>query len=298
MLDARQLTYFVAVAEELHFARASDRLGVAQSAVSAQVQRLETQLKVRLLDRGKRKPVTLTDAGELFYAEAVATLRHLERAEQVGLLASRGLAGVVRLGYVASAVTAGLLSRFLKAFRASHPLVRMDVIAMETPRQLEALVSGEIDVGIGRPRRLYPAGVQGSIVHSERLLVVLPERHPLAAKRSLKTVDLRGQSFVTPHFNESEGFSETLSRLGAAGGFPVTSEFRVNDFITAMSLAAADYGVVVAPESIRLFEQPGVTFRRISDFTEQVHLALTHRHPEPSKAVRAFVESALRSAKG
>lgn len=298
MLDARQLTYFVAVAEELHFARASDRLGVAQSAVSAQIQRLETQLKVRLLDRGKRKPVTLTDAGELFYAEAVATLRHLERAEQVGLLASRGLAGVVRLGYVASAVTAGLLSRVLKAFRASHPQVRMDVIAMETPRQLEALVSGEIDVGIGRPRRLYPAGVQATIVHSERLLVVLPEQHPLAAKRTLKTVDLRGQSFVTPHFNESEGFSETLSRLGAAGGFPVTSEFRVNDFITAMSLAAADYGVVVAPESIRLFEQPGVTFRRLGDFNEQVHLALARRHPEPSKAVRAFVESALRTAKG
>jgi DNA-binding transcriptional LysR family regulator len=297
MLDVRQLAYFVAVAEELHFARASDRLGVAQSAVSAKIQRLESQLKVRLLDRGKRKPVTLTDAGALFYAEAVVTLRHLQRAEQVGLLASRGLTGVVRLGYVASAVTSGLLSQSLKAFRTSHPEVRMDVIAMETPRQLEALDNGEIDVGFGRPRRLYPAGVEGSIVHSERLLVVLPENHPLAAKRSLKAADLRGQSFVTPQFNENEGFAETLSRLGEAGGFSVGSEFRVNDFITAVSLAAADYGVVLAPESIQRFEQPGVTFRRIRDFSEQVHLALARRQREPSRAVSAFVKSALGTAR-
>lgn len=297
MLDARQLACFVAVAEELHFARASDRLGVAQSAVSAKIQRLEAQLKVRLLDRGKRKPVTLTDAGQLFYAEAVATLRHLERAEQVGLLASKGLSGVVRLGYVASAVTSGLLSRSLKAFRVSHPQVRMDVIAMETPRQLEALGSGEIDAGLGRPRRLYPSGVQGSIVHGERLLVALPDQHPLARKRSVRAVDLRGQVFVTPQFNETEGFVETLTRLGEAGGFSVDSEFRVNDFITAVSLAAADYGVVVAPESIQLFAQPGVTFRRISDFPEQVHLALVRRQREPSRAVSAFVQCALRTAK-
>jgi DNA-binding transcriptional LysR family regulator len=297
MLDARQLAYFVAVAEELHFARASDRLGVAQSAVSAKIQRLEEQLHVRLLDRGKRKPVTLTDAGQMFYAEAVVTLRHLNRAEQVGLLASRGLTGVVRLGYVASAVTSGLLSRSLKAFRASHPEVRMDVIAMETPRQLEALSSDEIDAGFGRPRRLYTPGVQGSVVHSERLVVVLPEKHPLAKKRSVRAVDLRGQSFVTPQFNETEGFLETLTRLGQAGGFSVDSEYRVNDFVTAVSLAAAEYGVVVAPESIQLFAQPGVTFRRISDFLEQVHLALVRRRREPSAAVHAFVQCALRAAK-
>lgn len=294
MLDIRQLRHFVAVAEELHFARAADRLGVAQSAVSAQIQRLENHLKVRLLDRGKRKPVSLTDAGELFLAEAVATLRHMDRAEQVGLLASRGLSGVVRLGYVASAVNTGLLSRVLKEFRGSHPEVRMDVFAMETPRQLEAISSGEIDVGIGRQRRLYPAGVEGSTVHGERLLVVLPESHKLAGKRAIKARDLRGQHFVEPQFNETEGFAEILSRLGQVGRFSVASEHRVNDIITAVSLAAADYGVVIAPESIRVFQQPGVVFKRISDFTEQIHLVLARRRREPSHAVRAFVQSVLK----
>jgi DNA-binding transcriptional LysR family regulator len=295
VVDARQLRYFIAVAEELHFARASDRLGVAQSAVSAQILRLETELKVRLLNRNKRRPVTLTDAGALFYAEAVAAMRHLQRAEQIGHLASKGLTGVVRLGYVASGVTSGLLSHALKAFRTSHPEVRMDVIAMETPRQLEALSSGEIDVGIVRPRRLYPTDVEATIVHSERLMVALPENHALARRRAIKASDLRGQSFVAPQFNETEGFAETLSRLGQAGGFSIASEFRVNDFITAVSLAAAGYGVVIVPGSIRLFEQPGVAFRPISDFGELVHLALARRLREPSPAVRAFVQSALRT---
>lgn len=296
-MDVRQLRCFIAVAEELHFARASDRLGVAQSAVSSQVQRLETHLKVRLLNRNKRKPVTLTDAGELFYAEALAAVRHFERAEQVGQLASKGLAGVVRLGYVASGVTSGLLSRILKGFRHSHQDVRMDVIAMQTPRQLEALSTGEIDVGIVRPRRFYPAGVEATIVHSERLIVAFPKDHPLATKRAIKVGDLRSQSFVSPQFDETEGFAETLSRLGQAGGFSIMSEFRVNDFITAVSLGAAGYGVVVAPESIRLFEQPGIVFRPIADFAELVHLALARRQREPSPVVRAFVQSALKTAR-
>lgn len=84
MIDARQLRYFTAVAEELHFARAADRLNVAQSALSMQIQRLERHLGVRLLNRNKRQPVTLTDAGKLFHAEAVVALRHIERATRSG----------------------------------------------------------------------------------------------------------------------------------------------------------------------------------------------------------------------
>jgi DNA-binding transcriptional LysR family regulator len=91
MIDIRQLKYFAAVVEDLHFAKAADRLNVAQSALSTQIQRLEQEIGVRLLNRNKRQPVSLTDAGRVFHAEAVAALRHIERADQVGRLAARGL---------------------------------------------------------------------------------------------------------------------------------------------------------------------------------------------------------------
>ena len=289
MLTYRQLEHFVAVAQELHFSRAADRLGIAQSAVSVQIQQLEQELGVRLLQRNKRQPITLTDAGKLLYDEAVATLHHMERAQQVGRLAAEGLSGNIRLGYVASAVTSGLLSHMLKSFRPGHEQVHMQLMAMETPRQLQALQSTEIDVGLIRPRRYYPEGVEAVIVHGESLMVAMPDSHPLAGKPLLQAADLRDQVFIAPQFDETEGFAQVLSRLSTAAGFPVTATYRVNDFITATSLAAAGYGIVVVPESIRLFSQPGVVFRPVSEFQERVHLAMAYRSRENSPAIRAFV---------
>ena len=292
MIDARQLRYFTAVVEELHFARAADRLNVAQSALSAQIQRLERELGVRLLNRNKRQPVTLTDAGRLFHAEAVAALRHIDRADQVGRLAARGLAGIVRIGFVASGASSGVLSDMLRRFRASHANVRIEVVAMETPRQFEALNNGEIDVGIVRPRRQYPSGIEAAIVHTERLMVAMAESHPLAARRQVSARDLKDESFISPQFDENEGFGEVLSALGAAGGFSAFLDHRVQDFISAISLASAGYGVVVVPESMRHFGQPGICYRPVKDFPFSVDLAMVSRRRELSPAVRAFVNAA------
>ncbi|MDN0085485.1 LysR family transcriptional regulator [Crenobacter sp. SG2305] len=293
MIDARQLRYFTAVVEELHFAKAADRLNVAQSALSVQIQRLEQDIGVRLLNRNKRQPVTLTDAGRLFHAEAVAALRHIERADQVGRLAARGLAGIVRIGFVASGVSSGVLSRMLRQFRITHANVRIEVVAMETPRQFEALSGGEIDVGIVRPRREYPPGLTATIVQTERLLVAMAEDHPFAIRGTLSASDLKEESFISPQFDEDEGFGEVLSALGAAGGFVAFLEHRVQDFISAISLASAGYGIVVVPESMRNFTQPGICFRPIADFEFAVHLAMASRRRELSPAVRAFVEESL-----
>lgn len=290
MLSYRQLEHFVTVAQELHFSRAADKLGVAQSAVSVQVQQLEQQLGVRLLQRNKRKPITLTDAGELLYDEAVAVLRHMERAQQIGQLAAQGMSGHVKLGYISSAVTSGMLARVLTRFRPSHEQVHMQVLAMETPRQLQALQQGEIDAGLLRPRRRYPEGVKAIIVHSEPFMVAMAENHPLARNDSISAADLRGQTFIAPQFvNESEGFAEVLARLAEAAGFSAREAYRVNDFITATSLAAAGYGIVVLPESNSVLNQPGVIFRPLRDFKEQVHMALAYRERENSPAVRAFL---------
>jgi DNA-binding transcriptional LysR family regulator len=293
MIDARQLIVFVTVVEDLHFSRAADRLGVAQSAISTQIQRLETTVGTKLINRKNRQPVTLTDAGLLFYAEAVAALRHLNRAEEVGRLAAQGIYGIARLGFVSSGVTSGLMARVLTAFRKSHAQVSLNVVAMETPRQIEAIQSGEIDVGILRPRRNYPPGLSATVIHSERLIVAISSFHRLANKREVSAAELSGEIFITPQFNESEGFSATLSRLSTAGNFSITSEYRVNDFISAVSLAAAGYGIVVGPESMKVFTQPGSIFLSITDFQEEVHLALAYRTREQSLAVKNLISCAL-----
>ena len=214
----------------------------------------------------------------------------MERAQQIGQLAAQGMSGHVKLGYISSSVTSGVLARMLTQFRPGHEQVHMQVLAMETPRQLQALQQGEIDAGLLRPRRRYPEGVKAVIVHSEPFMVALAENHPLARHESISVADLRGQTFIAPQFiNESEGFAEVLARLAETAGFSAREAYRVNDFVTATSLAAAGYGIVVLPESNRLLNQPGVAFRPLRDFKENVHMALAYRERENSPAVRAFL---------
>src|SRR6202047_782127 len=152
MLDARQLRYFIAVAEELHFARAADRLNVAQAAVSLQIKGREEAFGARLLNRRKRAAVSLTEAGRLFLCEAVTAIRQLERAEQVGRLAARVELGHSEVGYVTSAAMNRTLPSLLREYRRSHPAVQLRLTAMETPRQLDALAKGRLDAALIRPR--------------------------------------------------------------------------------------------------------------------------------------------------
>ncbi|HEX4260282.1 MAG TPA: LysR family transcriptional regulator, partial [Acetobacteraceae bacterium] len=179
-LDARQLRYFIAVAEELSFARAADRLNVAQSAVSLQIKGLEEAFGARLLNRRKRAAVSLTETGRLFLSEAVAAIRQLERAEQVGHLAARGELGRIEVGYVTSAVMNRILPSLLREYRRSRPAVQLRLTAMETPRQLDALAEGRLDAALIEPRPGYAAGVAARVIHREALCVALAADHPLA----------------------------------------------------------------------------------------------------------------------
>ena len=133
----------------------------------------------------------------------------------------------------------------------ASPDVRMHIVAMETPTQLERLSDGTIDVGFIRPRAHYPDGVTAKVVQSERLLIALPADSPLARVKAVKASQLRELSFIAPQFNEAAGFAEDLARLGRIGGFDAQPEYRVNDFITAVSMASAGYGVALVPQSIR-----------------------------------------------
>lgn len=297
MIDSRQLQLFVTLAEDLHFARAADRLDIGQSVLSAQIKKLEADLGVRLLNRNKRAAVSLTDAGKVFLVEAVAALKQLDRADRVGRLVARGEAGEVALSYVGSAITSGLLPHVLKSFRAGHPEVRMRIAPMDTPMQLTCLADGTIDVGIIRPRARYPDGITARVVHKEKLMIAVPSDSPLARATALKASQLSGVDFIAPQFNEAAGFAEHLAKLGRIGGFDAEPEYRVNDFMTAVSMASAGYGVALVPKSIEAFSQPGVRFMPLIDFKDEAELAIAYRNREYSPCVRAFIDSALSSVK-
>jgi DNA-binding transcriptional LysR family regulator len=293
MFDSHALRCFVAVAQELHFGRAADGLQIAQSALSRHVQGLERELGARLLNRGRRSAVTLTDAGTALLGEAQLALRQLERAEATARRAARGEIGRLEVGYVLSAALSGLLPRTLERFRAQRPDVQVQLVAMETPRQLEALRTGLLDVGFVRPRPVYPSGVTAAIVHRDSLLLVVAADHPLARRRVDLTA-LAREDFIVPQFDESAGFAEHLAALAARGGFEPRIAHRVRDFVTAMAMAAAGYGVVLAPASLASISMRQVVCRNIEGYLGVAELAVASRSAALSPAARLFVDAARR----
>ena len=292
MIDSRQLRYFAVLAQHMHFGRAAEALSIAQSAVSSQIKRLEEDLGVRLFNRRKRSAVSLTDAGRMFLVEAQAALRQIERADRIGRLAGRGEIGQVELAYVVSAAMSGVLSEMLGAFRRAHPSVLMRLTTMDTPSQLRAISDGLVDVGLVRSRAAYPEGIAAQVVHHDQLLLAINVNSPLLRHPVIRARDLASECFIVPQFAETEGFTENLARLGRAGGFHVHAAHSVGDFITAISMAAGDYGVALVPGSFERLGIGGVTFRKVEDYADSVSLSLAWLRTESSPSVRAFVASA------
>jgi DNA-binding transcriptional LysR family regulator len=183
-----------------------------------------------------------------------------------------------------------ILPSLLREYRRSHPAVQLRLTAMETPRQLDALDEGRLDAALIRPRPSYPAGVAAQVVHRETLCVALAADHPLARSQTLRAAELGNEAFIVPHV---ASFGSHLERLAAAGRFPINIVHDIGDFVTALSMAAAGYGVVLGPESMRGLGFPEVVFRPLADFAEQVELAIAFRATEPSASVRAFIDAAV-----
>jgi DNA-binding transcriptional LysR family regulator len=292
MLESLPLRCFVTVARERHFGRAADQLQMAQSALSRQVQALERALGARLLNRARRSAVTLTEAGSALLGEAELALQQLARAETTARRAARGEIGRIDVGYVVSAALCGMLSRSLQRFRTQRPDVQVQLVPMETPRQLEALRTGLLDVGFLRPRPAYPAEVRASVVHRDSLLLAVAGEHPLARRR-VTLAALAREAFIVPQFDESAGFAEQLAALGARGAFEPRIAHRVRDFVAALAMAAAGYGVVLAPASLEAITLGNVAFRSIEGYQGSAELALARRSNAMSTAALQFADAVL-----
>ena len=148
---------------------------------------------------------------------------------------------------------------------------------METPEQLQALSSGQVDVVLLRPRPSYPPHVTVRIVHREDMVLALPAGHALARKDVLKAADLRGETFVLPQFHERIGIIETLRGLAETGRFVLGQWRETGDFVATLTLVAGNCGVALVPRSLMSVGLNGVVHREIGDHRAQVSIALGYR---------------------
>jgi DNA-binding transcriptional LysR family regulator len=287
-MDSRQLEYFVAVAEELSFTRAAQRLFTVQSTVSAAIRALETDLKTTLFDRSTRR-VALSPAGQALLPEAKAALEALDRARSVVEEASAGLRGSIRIGTMSRL---GLvdLAELLGAFYQRYPLV--DVHVTTSPTGSSGLADdvrhGRLDlalVGLGRPDL---PGLETHELAAVPFVVLVPSNHRLAPGAGIKLKDLAGERFVDmlPGF----GNRTMVDRAFDNAGQPRRVQVEVPDLSTVPDYVRAGLGVAVVPE-LDLEDLPGVSRLRLTDADLTWTLsAVTLSGNRPSRAVTALLD--------
>ena len=288
-MELRHLRAFVAVAEELHFGRAAERLGIQQPPLSLQIQALERELAARLFERGSRK-VSLTAVGALFLVEARATLAQAERAIAVVRRAGEGEIGEIRLGFTASAPFTAVMPQVIYAFRQQFPEVHLKLVGMTTRDQLAALVARKIDLAFVRsPFAPIPPEVEALNVMTDRLMLVLRAEHPLAALATVPVAALIHEPFVMFERDAGTGIWDQIVAICADQGFSPAVSQEAREAPTLIGLVAAGLGVTILPDSLRRIQVDGVVYRPLDTPQAASTVLLAHRRDERAGAVRAFI---------
>jgi DNA-binding transcriptional LysR family regulator len=290
MVELRHLRYFVAVAEELNFSRAAERLHMAQPPLSAAIRQLEQELGTELLVRTTRE-VRLTEAGSAFLEGARRTLAELDRARGDAQRAAAGEIGSVRIGFSWSA-RFETLPAIGRAFRLSHPDVSLLTEEMWNARMLPALRSGVIDVAVSLCPEI--AGEFSYLpIRSEPVMALLPQSHPLAAKDPIELRALAEERFLMFPRELAPRLYDFMAGLCRRAGFePLV---RGDSFHSGWELQIlADVDVVaLAPASVGADLPDGIAAALISDPPEQLETAVVWRKDDPSATNRAFRDAAL-----
>ncbi|MFM7423709.1 MAG: LysR substrate-binding domain-containing protein, partial [Elainella sp.] len=217
-MELRHLRYFIAVAEELHFGRAAERLHMAQPPLSQQIKQLEDLLGFRLFERTKRS-VQLTEAGQVFLSETYRLFRQLDQAIETGRQVSRGEKGQLVVGFVSSAAY-NVLPDILRRFRSLVPDVRLELHELPTNEQVEWLLEGKIDVGFLRPP-IEAVPLNLITIVREPMVVALPEQHPLGQASEISLTSLANDAFVLfPRPLSPQTYDQIISLCQQAGFSP------------------------------------------------------------------------------
>lgn len=281
------------MAEELHFGRAARRLHLSQPPLSLQIQRLEEDLGTALFERSRRH-VALTEAGQVLLGRARHLLAEAERAAQEVSRVARGEAGVLTLGYAATA-SHRVLPEMVPKFRKQYPELRLELLELRSALQPQALAEGRIELGLVCAPVAAPGLIETPLI-GEKLIVALPRLHPLAAKKQLRPRDLDGEAYVGVRPDVEPAWAEAAAHaLKLAGCVPQLVQ-ETDTKISLVGLIAAGLGLSVVSESMASLERRGVVFRPLVGLKLMLVLsALTPRSPSPRAA--AFL-GLLRQAYG
>ena len=287
-IDLRELECFVAVADHLNFSKAARQLNVSQPPLTRHIQSLEEKLGTRLFDRNTHA-VSLTSAGTLFLEDAGTILRHLDRATESIRRARHGETVRLRLAFVGALLDEKLV-RLIQKFREAHPAYQVEITDLAPAAQLAAIQAGEIDGGFigARPTKAIK-GLTLLPWNEEPLLLALPEKHPLATKRSLKWQDLDGLAWVMVSRRAAPAFRQQFSDIEKAHGFSARIVQESDRVPAILTMVAAGSGVTLVPEGVRHLITQGVVFRKSPSPPPVLQHTFAYRSVKSSDALESLL---------
>lgn len=283
----RHIRYFTAVAEELHFRRAAERLGIAQPALSRAIRYLEEELEVTLFNRTNRS-VQITEAGKTFLKGCRGVMNAVEHTVENTRRVHQGQEGTLRIGYTDMAI-AGLLPRRLKDFQTLQPGIVLKPHHDVTTTQLHKLDDGELDIGFvtGPISRL---DYSQCLIQSENFVCVLYEHHPLAKRSSIRLEELAHEDFVHGTPGDWQHFHDYLIPLCRRSGFVPRIVQEAFNTAGILGLVACDMGVTILTESARSSAGPGLVIIPLSDVSEQLQTVAIWKSEPTDRITSLFID--------
>jgi DNA-binding transcriptional LysR family regulator len=292
--NLKHLSTFVAVAEELNFHRAAERLRMAQPAVSRIVLELEERLGVRLLERTTRR-VRLTESGRYLLEEAAAILARAEAAENTVRLLASGTKAILHIGYTTIAGHA-LVPDIVREFRRTNPEVRLELTYLTSPVQRDRILEDGIDLGFIQGH-FQSSEIESRPVARDRLMALLPPGHPLAARAEITVAELANESLVLGTSAEWPTFRRIVVDTFQRAGHVLSVAQEASSLTGILGLVTAGVGITVFSGVPRFCGTDAITARPIStDTIVETHLAW--RRKGLSDAMRHFVETSERVSVG
>ena len=256
-MDIRQLRYFRAVAEELNFTRAAERLHISQPPLTRQIQALEASLGVALFLR-KPQGVQLTEAGKTLLADARNLASLVEQSVERAQMAGQGDIGRLDVGFFGTAAF-DVLPRVLAAYREAHPRVKVVLHPGQTPAQVVALRQGRVAAVFERQLPRDP-DIAVEVAAKEAVFVALPEGHRLAERDAIEVEELHGEPMILP-----EGLPPQMSGMAVkvfhSHGMALTEGPRCLDMTSGTVLVSCGAGLFLVPASMTVVHMPGVVYR-------------------------------------
>lgn len=287
-MEFRQLRYFLAVAEHLHFTAAAESLGIAQPPLSQQIMKLEKEIGTQLFIRHPRR-VELTDAGAIFKDRARRILHEADDALEQVRKAARGETGQLVIGFAGSTVFHPWVATTLRRFQQRYPGVRVKTEESNSTALLGKIAEGSVDCAMVR-MPLDCGELKTAALAEEEMIAVLPTGHRFGKLRSIDLAQLAADPFVLfPRAIGPDLYDSILAACRAAG-FAPQIQMESPQISSTINMVAAGFGVTVIPASIRQVQANGVIYLKLRNRTLRTTISLAYRPREKLVTVKHFVD--------